>query len=372
MRRAVTLLTFVLALSSAVALSAAFTSHPATKEQPVAAAVPSPSSSTVVSAESESAITQPSAVPPDVGPPARQSQDLPKTSSEDLLTAPLEALSGAAIDITTKATKEAVQEAPSDAPVLYENGCHLGWGDVTPKGCAFGDLSSQTTIVLTGDSHAAHWFGALEVAALANHWRLVPVTKSGCPMADVRIYSSEPSKKGQHIEYEACNAWRKSAQEYIRSLNPTLVVFPMLSRRDLIGKSGQDSLDAWRDGIAASIRATTVGSSKALVISDTPKTSGQNVPACLAAHLVEQQLCGTPRTEAVLQERLDAERSGAALAGAYFSDISNWLCSAATCSAVVNGVVVYRDEHHLTDAFSRSKGPQMSQVIQTVLAPLPR
>lgn len=265
-----------------------------------------------------------------------------------------------------------MQQAAYDEPVLYASGCHLWWDATQPKPCEFGDLGSETTIVLTGDSHAAHWFGALEEAAKSNHWRLVTVTKAGCPAADISVYSAEPSKKGQHVVYEACATWREAAQEYIRSLNPTLVVFPMLSRRDVVNKAGQASLDAWRDGIAASVRATRVGASKALVISDTPKTSGQSIPSCLAEHLTDQKHCNTPRSEAVLQERIDMEREGATVSGAYFSDISSWICSDTSCGAVVDGVVVYRDEHHLTDTFSRSRGPRMALVIQTVLAASPK
>jgi hypothetical protein len=74
----------------------------------------------------------------------------------------------------------------------------------------------------------------------------------------------------------------------------------------------------------------------------------------------------------VLQERIDMEREGATVSGAYFSDISSWICSDTSCGAVVDGVVVYRDEHHLTDTFSRSRGPRMALVIQTVLAASPK
>lgn len=373
MKRVATLLTFVVALGLAVSLSAAFSPQQATPETTTTAPTSAPSESASSSTVATAVALQPISAPPTIGAPARRSQDGTPTSLQAPTTssATLEALLVPDTDVTTSATREAIQKASSDAPVLYEDGCHLGWSGVTPKQCVFGDLSSQTTIVLTGDSHAAHWFGALEVAAIANNWRLVPVTKSGCPAADVSIYSSEPSNKGKHVAYEACAVWRKAAQEYIRSLKPALVVFPMLSRRDLIGKSGQASLDAWRDGIAASIRATTVGSSKALVISDTPKTSGDSVPACLMTHMADQQLCSTSRSVAVLQDRIDAERSGAALAGAYFSDITGWICSATTCGAVVDGIVAYRDEHHLTDSFSRAKGPRMALVIQTVLGSLP-
>ena len=52
---------------------------------------------------------------------------------------------------------------------LYDNGCHVSISAVDPAACEFGDLDSNVVIVFTGDSHAAQWFGAFEVAVRTNH-----------------------------------------------------------------------------------------------------------------------------------------------------------------------------------------------------------
>ena len=276
-----------------------------------------------------------------------------------------------ALDVTTPASQAAINASASDAAVLYENGCHLSWSASDPKPCAFGDLSSPITIVLTGDSHAAHWFGALQDAALANHWRLVTVTKSGCPSADVSVFSSEPSVKGQHVVYSSCASWRTKAHAYIKSLNPALVVFPMLSRRDVVGLNGQSAKDAWANGIVTAVANTSTGTSRALVISDTPRTSGSSIPACLQQHLTDQQACSTPIDQAVLSDRISMEAAAATRARAQFLDVAPWMCSNTACSAVVGGVVVYRDEHHLTDSFARACADAMAIAIQQALASEP-
>ncbi len=258
-----------------------------------------------------------------------------------------------------------VKGAASDEPVLYHDGCHLTVAVVEPKLCEFGDTTSTTTIVVTGDSHAAAWFGAFEEAAKANHWRLVMVTKSGCPTADVTVYKSEPSVRNK--PYLECNTWRKNALDFIRNLHPSVVVFPMLSRRAAIGFK-KPALGAWQAGLERSISGVEGPGVKVLVLGDTPLTKGQQVPGCVAAHLKDVSVCANTRDKAVLTDRLAMEQAAAQAHGAVFVDVSDWICSATVCPVVIGGNIVYRDEHHLTDRFSRYRSPQVAAAVQLALA----
>ena len=53
------------------------------------------------------------------------------------------------------------------------------------KACEFGDLDSDTTVALVGDSKAAQWFTPVERIADKAGWRLVVIAKNGCQFADV-------------------------------------------------------------------------------------------------------------------------------------------------------------------------------------------
>jgi hypothetical protein len=258
-----------------------------------------------------------------------------------------------------------VKGAASDEPVLYHDGCHLSVAAVLPKLCEFGDTASTTTIVVTGDSHAAAWFGAFEEAATVNHWRLVMVTKSGCPTADVTVYQSQPNVRNK--PYLECNVWRKNAIEFIRNLHPSVVVFPMLSRRAAIGFK-QPALGAWQAGLERSISGVEAPGVKVLVLGDVPLTRGQQVPGCVAAHLVDVSVCANSRAKAVLTERIAMEQAAAVARGAAFVDVSDWICNDTVCPVVIGGEVVYRDEHHLTDRFSRYRSPQIAAAVRLALA----
>ena len=262
----------------------------------------------------------------------------------------------------------AAYRAAGDGPVLYEDGCHVAWQTTAPKqGCFFGDTTSSTLIAVTGDSHAAAWFGALDEAGKANGWKIVMVTKQGCPAANVTVYSAQDPKVTNRV-YDACDQWRPNALAYIDSLHPALVVFPMLSRRTVVGRPGPAGLKAWHDGLGASIDNVRFAGAKALVLGDVPKMNGQKMPECLSAHSANIGACGVARAAGVKQERLMTIASAANEHGASFVDVSNWFCTESTCPPVIDGIVVYRDEHHLTDTFSRHRAPQIADAIKAALA----
>ena len=74
----------------------------------------------------------------------------------------------------------------SALPRLIADGCELGFGRDQIKPCIYGDRGSHTTVVLFGDSHAGHWFDALNWISNRRHWRLVVMTKEGCTPARSR------------------------------------------------------------------------------------------------------------------------------------------------------------------------------------------
>src|SRR5690606_30256 len=105
--------------------------------------------------------------------------------------------------------------ARTDMPSIYSDGCHLPFRAVDFPECAYGDPSAARTMVLFGDSHAAQWFPALERIALTRGWRLVSLTKSGCPAVDVSLFNLALGRP-----YEECDAWRDAVMRRIASERP--------------------------------------------------------------------------------------------------------------------------------------------------------
>ena len=254
----------------------------------------------------------------------------------------------------------ALAAATKDKPRYYREGCSGDFADAeVKKPCAYGDLSSPTTVVLFGDSHAGHWFPALEAAALREHWKLVVVTKSACSAADTLIRLEQLKR-----EFTECVQWRKEALAYTRSLQPAKVVlastYPSIKLLGVTGDQDQEWAAAWQ----RSIDAVSAPGTKVYFVNDTPWQAGAT-PDCLSAHLGDPSACVRDRTSAVaLPERRKLVEDTARAAGASIIDPVPWFCTATRCPSVIGNVLVYRDQHHVTTAYSRLLAPLLAEALR--------
>src|SRR5262249_39607754 len=115
--------------------------------------------------------------------------------------------------LTPEALKNDVTEA-------YAAGCHLDAQTVQGPDCAYGPPDARHTVILFGDSHAAHWSPAVRAAVESlSDWRLLHRTKSFCPSIDIPVWRHDINR-----EYTECQAWRDAVLEEIRTRKPDLVI----------------------------------------------------------------------------------------------------------------------------------------------------
>jgi peptidoglycan/LPS O-acetylase OafA/YrhL len=219
--------------------------------------------------------------------------------------------------------------------------------------CTFGADSSSIRIVLFGDSHAIQWFNAVRAIAEARAWSLTTFLKSGCPAADV-----EPTSESHRVG--VCEQWRGAAMREIQSTKPTLVI--VASSTTYLGRKGDPegparlALSAWREGTRRTLDAFSSANLNVVLLRDTP-LPGFNVPACLARsarHLwypsngciVERSLSLNPST---VERSLIAQPSASPR---HLLDFTDQFCAGETCATLNDGVVVYRDDSHITGAFA--------------------
>jgi hypothetical protein len=242
-----------------------------------------------------------------------------------------------------------------DKPLIYSNGCHTSWSSDRVNVCYSG-TSDGPLLVSTGDSHAAHLQPGLERWATEHGWRYASITKAGCPVVDVKPILAEESKLHLGLPYPSCVRWQKSVVAKLREIKPDVVVLPLLSRRGLYGGGGQK---AWSEGISRTTRELS-NFAKVVVIGDDPKV-GFDVPSCLQKNQ-DSLKCAKPTRESVLVDRLNMERDATLAGGGFWFDISPWFCTAKACPMVVDGVVVRRDDNHLTAEFAEYLWPRFSQI----------
>jgi peptidoglycan/LPS O-acetylase OafA/YrhL len=259
--------------------------------------------------------------------------------------------------------------AAEDFRTLFKAHCLTPAGVARLLQCEYGDRESNTVAVLFGDSHAEHWFPAIERIANEKHWRLVTLLKSSCPAARVDVYSV--TLKRMDTE---CSAWREAALKRIAQLHPYAVI---LAESDApvagypIKPGGRPPIPAqeWEDGLRSTLRDLDSQGLKTLVITDVPRAEF-DVPICLsraAAHSWATQACLLPRDLALNEDARRAEASAVSSVGsARFADFADRFCAGSLCQSVIGGQVVYRDSNHMTSAFARGFAPSLEREIDSV------
>ncbi|HTW97949.1 MAG TPA: acyltransferase family protein, partial [Acidimicrobiales bacterium] len=294
------------------------------------------------------------------GAPAHPALSPGGTLTSAQLTADLE--SGSATTAVPSNLTPALSSAANARPLIVENGCHLQRSGAKSLPCVYGDTSSETTVVLFGDSHAAAWFPALQIIAEQQGWRLLDFSKSGCPPVEVAIAG-----------YPQCTTWRDNTMAQIASLHPDLVVVTWaryLEEPEAEPLAGVPTGNGgtWDSGVAAVFSFLEHNSDEVLFLSDTP-TMAEDVPDCVSGHLADVEPCTTPAAAATLLPAVKAQEIALAEHdGVHVVDPTNWFCGPSRCPVIVGNIILYRDDSHMTPAYSAFIEPVVSKALTPILA----
>jgi len=247
---------------------------------------------------------------------------------------------------STVETVENVVEVSLDQvrskPLINYDGCHIHIRQTVSPRCEYGDTSSKETIVLYGDSHAAQWFPALDLIGKKRGIKIVSLTKSACPSAEViKELSSQ-------YDVKDCQAFRDSSIARIKKIKPLAVI--LTGMQPFTAPYTDKSARSWWLAGEKKVFDRIKNSTKyPIYLTDTPLPR-VDIPDCLVAG--RAKACDTSRPVSAEVAR-----------GLIPINPTLWLC-ADTCPAVVDGIVAYRDKSHLTVAMSEhlSKQLEMSLV----------
>jgi peptidoglycan/LPS O-acetylase OafA/YrhL len=255
----------------------------------------------------------------------------------------------------------AQENAASSAP--FHDGCLLSFLDAAIRPCVYGDTTSSTSVVLFGDSHAAMWFPAFDQVALDRHWQLIVQSKANCPPVDVPA-TQQP--------YPACSPWRNAVINRIQAIHPALVVLAIAPNYDLPSGITQDD-PQWLQGLSKVIASLRANGAQVMVMGPVPSPAG-SVPDCLSAHLDNVTECNVPAGDTHDPQLvgydvrgLAAERVAVERAGATFVDVEPWFCTATTCPVVVDNLLVFQDETHISVQYATYLAPLVADEIQRVI-----
>jgi peptidoglycan/LPS O-acetylase OafA/YrhL len=257
-------------------------------------------------------------------------------------------------------TQKPFVSAEWDLSDLYKAKCVARLDAAAPKVCVFGDSSSPVTVVLMGDSHAAHWFAAMQPIAEDEGWKLVSMVKAGCATAGVPIFEPQSGR-----ESETCASWRQASLRRIEALHPTAVVLAS-SVGPVKGPGrpgGYLSYSQWEAGNRRTLGTLDSAGVRTILLRDSPRP-GFDVPVCLSRAAYRDlplDRCHLSRDVAVDSGSFAAEqRAARGLSHVSLVDFTDLICDATDCPVLRDSMVVYSDDNHLTATYARSIAPGMT------------
>ena len=252
-------------------------------------------------------------------------------------------------------------QAPVDYELAWKKHCLAGTVDATPYPvgtCVFGDQRGTFRVALVGDSHASAFFPAVDEVAVAHGWRLDTYLKMDCPFTDMAMYNKTLKR-----EYTECEAWNRRVVSRLAADPPDLVIVDM--NRYMVGS--ESTADGQGRAMGRQLQKLP-SKSIVILVKDIPYPWNENVPDCLSVNTGDYRRCAYAQTVALATDFGLREDLAAATAGVPLIDPYSWVCPTdGDCPVVVNGMIVFRDTHHLTATFAASLGPRLDEAIVEIL-----
>ena len=262
-------------------------------------------------------------------------------------------------DFVPSDLRPALEKAAGDIAEIQGNGCNAGInGPTEPMGCIYGDADADTTVVLYGDSHAAHWFPALERAAVDAGWRVLVLTRSACPPVDVAVFARQVGRR-----YTECEDWRAAAVERIAAERDPVVLMATTSK--LRPLDGSRYVDVFPGAFARTVDQLG-DDAHVVLVADTPR-SNIDVPTCLSTNVHDVDACAPSRAIALDVEFRAAQVRAAGVLGADVLDAASWICPGDPCAPIRGYLLVWRDDHHLSSPFSLSPASRLRAALEAML-----
>lgn len=262
--------------------------------------------------------------------------------------------------------RPSASQAVNDVPKAYAQGCMststAEW-IVKSKDCVFGDPKSSKLAVLFGDSHAAHWLAAADIAAKREGYRLELRLKTFCTPITVARWDDVRGKV-----YTECQQWKSKVIADLKRIKPEVIFWAARSSGSIsVVQDGRKvSTDVakplWQKSLKQMMSILKGTGARVVAIADTP-FAPYAMPACVSNDPEHPQLCDFEESQANLTRfDLPVLRS---ISGIDVFDFTNRFCFNNVCPAVIDGIFVYRDLGHITNTFSATFADDFAAVLRS-------
>ncbi|WP_312197192.1 acyltransferase family protein [Stutzerimonas chloritidismutans] len=251
--------------------------------------------------------------------------------------------------------------ARKDLPEAYAKPrCYTLTSSSELVSCEYGNLESNKTVAVIGDSHALHWMPALQLLAEANSIKLVLLSKSACAVGMVHILNRD-----KQVDY-SCYEWNSRLREALIQINPDIVISSQSIRHVAAGvKNNVESKTRLGEALASLYSDLISRGSMVIAIRDTPWMA-KDIPECMSVEGRVVRDCSTSREDALL-EYDPVVMAARSVPGVNLFDFTDAMCEDSICPAVIGNVLVYRDRHHLTATFAKTLAPALDAKLRSLL-----
>lgn len=221
------------------------------------------------------------------------------------------------------------------------------------KECEFGKKDADFTVALVGDSHAAHWFEALNGYAQSKGWKVVTYLKNSCPFNDAQ----RKADRDGSINCE--EGFAQTMDSLTKRKDIDAVVTSSWSGSTFVTDAAQGLAAAWSKLEDAGLPL--------YAIVDTPRPPQDTYARdCVEQNSNHPEACAFPEKSAF--DKGDATKAAAKLEPRVkVLDFSDQFCVDGTCPAVVGNVLIYRDKHHISDTYMHTLIPIFGQRLQDAI-----
>ncbi|MFT4201208.1 acyltransferase family protein [Gordonia sp. (in: high G+C Gram-positive bacteria)] len=268
--------------------------------------------------------------------------------------------------VPDKPPRPAPNVAEFDYPETSKDGFMSNFLDNDIHVGVYGDTTATRTIALAGGSHAEFWITAMNILGKRYHFKVTTYLKMGCALTTERV----PKKSGTDNPYPECYDW---SQRVVRKI----IAEKEAGRLDAVMTNTTRPRDHqpgdWMPDAYKPIFEDFMDAGLPVIgVRDTPwprdkRGEGFLTPECLAAG-GDAESCGTRRASALSPTDPAIPYAEKHKDLFHRIDMTNGVCTADFCPAIIGNIVVYKDYHHLSATYVRSLTDELGRQLTAQIA----
>ena len=213
---------------------------------------------------------------------------------------------------------------------------------VEVKICRYGRLGAAYRVLLVGDSHAAMHLGAWKWLAENGGFELNLAYKASCSF---NLENRSESARGQ-----TCKQWNLNLQKRLATEKPyDLVItsyYTAVRATEIEGQSESATVNGFKQAWASlQARGATVAAIRDGVNMD------KQMRDCWESAVYDASKCSMAEKDAFITDL--AQKAASSPPGALTIDFTDLYCQNSRCPAMIEGVYAFRDNSHISLAFSQ-------------------